>query len=179
MDGPGVFTRHIETEHNMWAYLNFIIFIKQQDQDDDDGLEQYVRRCLDKKDIGWFPSNKCLMMKEKGEDKEEVMADELSKIRLLCERMEESTNQKLSNMASDMEKLKSSQKHQIELAHLAHAAATGTPAGGGMVRKNTMMLGRRPNTGDGRPKTGERIARGQSPVMPAIGDGATEEYCEV
>ena len=54
--------KHIEHEHSMWAYLNFIIFLKEQDQDDDDGLEFYVRHCMNRTDIGWFPTNKSLTL---------------------------------------------------------------------------------------------------------------------
>lgn len=44
----------------MWDYLKFIIYIWEQDKDDDDGLEQYVRRCIEANDISWFPINKSL-----------------------------------------------------------------------------------------------------------------------
>merc|ERR1711998_690370 len=46
------FRRHIKEDHYMWNYLKFVIFIWEQDKDDDDGLEQYVRRRLDNEDIG-------------------------------------------------------------------------------------------------------------------------------
>ena len=33
------FRRHIREDHHMWDYLRFIIYVWEQDQDDDDGLE--------------------------------------------------------------------------------------------------------------------------------------------
>ena len=36
------------------------MYLWEQDQDDDDGLEQYVRRAVAANDISWFPMNKCL-----------------------------------------------------------------------------------------------------------------------
>ena len=58
--GRGAFKHHISQCHHMWDYLKFIIYIWEQDKDDDDGLEQYVRRCIEANDISWFPINKSL-----------------------------------------------------------------------------------------------------------------------
>jgi hypothetical protein len=54
------FVHHIRHEHNMWNYLYFIIYLWEQDKDDDDGLEQYVRRSIEKGDINWIPTNKAM-----------------------------------------------------------------------------------------------------------------------
>ena len=59
---PNGFKIHITTDHNMWNYLYFIIYIWEQDKDDDDGLEQYVRKSLELGDISWFPMNKALRL---------------------------------------------------------------------------------------------------------------------
>lgn len=56
------FERHIKTDHNMWNYLYFIIYLWEQDKDDDDGLELFVRGCIDAKDISWFPINKSVSL---------------------------------------------------------------------------------------------------------------------
>lgn len=58
--GRGAFKHHIHSCHHMWDYLKFIIYIWEQDKDDDDGLEQFVRRCIEANDISWFPINKSL-----------------------------------------------------------------------------------------------------------------------
>jgi hypothetical protein len=60
--GGRVWQQHIAHEHNMWAYLKFMVFLWQQDQDDDDGLEQYVRGCLENNDLRWFPHNKAIRL---------------------------------------------------------------------------------------------------------------------
>jgi inositol 1,4,5-triphosphate receptor type 3 len=45
-DEPEGFKTHIKVDHNMWNYLYFIFMLWEQDKDDDDGLEQYVRRAI-------------------------------------------------------------------------------------------------------------------------------------
>jgi hypothetical protein len=61
-DGPDGFKNHIRNDHNMWNYLCFILYLWEQDKDDDDGLEQFVRRCVEKEDISWFPQNKAMQL---------------------------------------------------------------------------------------------------------------------
>jgi hypothetical protein len=79
------FKRHIEAEHNMWHYLAFMIFLWEQDQDDDDGLELYVRQLLLERDLSWFPMNTSLVYKsqygnqKKGEDEIKYQINTLSK----------------------------------------------------------------------------------------------------
>lgn len=57
-DQPEGFRTHVRVDHNMWNYLSFIFLLWEQDKDDDDGLEQYVRRAIAAHDIAWFPMNK-------------------------------------------------------------------------------------------------------------------------
>lgn len=64
------FKVHIKKEHNMWNYLYFIIYIWEQDKDDDDGLEQYVRRSIDADDISWLPANKAMCLNIVDDDAE-------------------------------------------------------------------------------------------------------------
>jgi inositol 1,4,5-triphosphate receptor type 3 len=74
MVGNGVFTRHIEEEHSMWAYLSFMVFLRNQDKDDDDGIEQYVRQSMESSDIGWFPVNKAMSLEKSNEDDDTLEA---------------------------------------------------------------------------------------------------------
>jgi len=60
---PLAFTEHIQTDHCMWNYVKFMVYIWHQDRDDDDGLEQYVRRQINKSDINWFPTGTSITMK--------------------------------------------------------------------------------------------------------------------
>jgi hypothetical protein len=80
---PG-FAKHVKNEHNLWNYVYFFIYLWEQDKDDDDGLEQYVRRCLDANDIAWFPIGRaiCLNQESKDEIQESTVAyaDDLSQM---------------------------------------------------------------------------------------------------
>jgi hypothetical protein len=69
------FKPHIKLEHNMWNYLYFIIYIWEQDKDDDDGLEQFVRRSIVSKDISWFPTNRALSLNVVEEDGNAITKD--------------------------------------------------------------------------------------------------------
>jgi hypothetical protein len=71
---PNGFKRHIRDDHYMWNYLRFIIFLAEQDQDDDDGLELFVRHCIDNKIFTWFPMNRAMCMEQKAEEDEEGQA---------------------------------------------------------------------------------------------------------
>jgi len=61
-DEPNGFLTHIKIDHNMWNYLYFIMLLWEQDKDDDDGLELYVRRAIDNNEITWFPLNKAIRL---------------------------------------------------------------------------------------------------------------------
>jgi hypothetical protein len=61
---PDGFKNHIKLDHNMWNYLYFIFMLWEQDKDDDDGLEQYVRRAIDAKEITWFPIRKAMRLEQ-------------------------------------------------------------------------------------------------------------------
>lgn len=76
-DGVDGFKSHIVEDHNMWNYLYFLIFIWEQDKDDDDGLEQFIRRCIEKYDVQWFPIGKALSLSDKINE-DEFLNKELS-----------------------------------------------------------------------------------------------------
>jgi hypothetical protein len=67
-EGPRAFHKHLTEEHGMWNYLKFMVHLWNQDQDDDDGLEQYVRAQIARGDVDWFPGNECMSLA--GEDGE-------------------------------------------------------------------------------------------------------------
>ncbi len=58
------FRVHTKKDQNLWNYIYFIIYIWEQDKDDDDGLESYVRRCVEDSDLIWFPMNKAIRLAE-------------------------------------------------------------------------------------------------------------------
>jgi hypothetical protein len=51
---------HIKKDHCMWNYLKFMVYIWNQDRDNDDGLEQYVRQQMESSDVAWFPDGTCM-----------------------------------------------------------------------------------------------------------------------
>ena len=57
------FESHIRQDHYMWNYFYFITYIWEQNKDNDDGFEGYVRHCVEKSDITWFPINKALRLR--------------------------------------------------------------------------------------------------------------------
>lgn len=75
-DSSHGFFKHIRTEHNMWNYLYFFIYLWEQDKDDDDGMEQFVRRCLDKNDIAWFPIGRALCLNQESRDEIQEVTSE-------------------------------------------------------------------------------------------------------
>lgn len=70
-DVPDGFGRHIRDDHKMWNYLYFIFFLWEQDKDDDDGMEYYVRHCVDDGDITWFPMNHAMCLDLAKSDEEQ------------------------------------------------------------------------------------------------------------
>lgn len=58
------FRQHTQDDQNLWNYVYFIIFIWEQDKDDDDGFEWFTRRCIDDNDLTWFPMNKAIRLAE-------------------------------------------------------------------------------------------------------------------
>jgi len=69
---PHGFKEHIVNDHKMWNYVFFMIFIWEQDQDDDDGLELYVRNLIRDNDIQWFPLNQALTLVTESADVESI-----------------------------------------------------------------------------------------------------------
>jgi hypothetical protein len=69
---PNGFKTHIKMDHNMWNYMYFIFYVWEQDKDDDDGLEQYVRRSIAMNDIAWFPMNKAMRLEMASSPEEDL-----------------------------------------------------------------------------------------------------------
>jgi hypothetical protein len=71
------FKTHVKIDHNIWNYLYFIFLLWEQDRDDDDGLEQYVRRAIEAEEIIWFPLHKAMRL-ENVATPTEIIRKELS-----------------------------------------------------------------------------------------------------
>ena len=74
-NSPDGFKRHIREDHHMWNYLYFIFFLWEQDKDDDDGLEYYVRHKLYTKEITWFPLHKAMCLNQEISGTEKTTQD--------------------------------------------------------------------------------------------------------
>jgi hypothetical protein len=77
---PDGFKTHVKIDHNIWNYLYFIFLLWEQDRDDDDGLEQYVRRAIDSNEIVWFPLNKAIRLTQAATKEESLVNDIKEKI---------------------------------------------------------------------------------------------------
>jgi hypothetical protein len=117
MQGSGVFIRHIKHEHNMWAYLNFVIFLETQDKDDDDGLEFYVRHCIEVGDIGWFPTNRSLFLNSvETSDEADPVVEGIAKLAKLIQRTAEEGRLRHAELKDDMGRMKGQIKEMAEVA---------------------------------------------------------------
>lgn len=115
-EGGRVYAEHIENEHNMWAYLKFMVYIWQQDQDDDDGLEQYVRQCVEGGNLEWFPVQTALRLEHLKEDSTNVLsmvqrmqavfASEMTKV-------QSETTEKYSALSEEIAKLQAALQHEV------------------------------------------------------------------
>lgn len=52
------FEYHCINDHDVWQYLNFIIYLKSIDQTELNGTESYILNLFVKDDISWFPMSK-------------------------------------------------------------------------------------------------------------------------
>jgi hypothetical protein len=93
------FKTHVKVDHNIWNYLYFIFLLWEQDRDDDDGLEQYVRRAIDADEITWFPLNKAMRL-ESVANQSEIVRKELSET---IETTQENVLVKLNDFQSDVQ----------------------------------------------------------------------------
>ncbi len=92
------FKTHVKIDHNIWNYLYFIFLLWEQDRDDDDGLEQYVRRAIEADEITWFPLHKAMRL-ENIVSQTEITRKYLHET---IDRTEETVNTKLSDFQSDV-----------------------------------------------------------------------------
>jgi hypothetical protein len=105
------FLRHISTEHNMWDYMFFIMFLENKDSTEFTGAETYVQTCLDKNDIKWVPKKRALCFDDDDDDEdsfEEVIEDTTKEIQDLAKEkakeMDDSVkdvSQKIKSMLGD------------------------------------------------------------------------------
>ena len=100
-DEPDGFQTHVKLDHNMWNYLYFIFLLWEQDKDDDDGMEQYVRRAIDADEIIWFPLNKAIRLNQAASEEDVILQEIDSKLRVV----ENNLSKKLANFQMELNTL--------------------------------------------------------------------------
>jgi hypothetical protein len=88
----------------MWNYLKFMVHLWAQDQDDDDGIEQYVRSQLTRSYVEWFPDGVCMAIRDDDEKEgRELDVEEFQKEMLgTLERRQDDNNEKMIKEIRDM-----------------------------------------------------------------------------
>ena len=52
--------QHITKDHNLWAYVFYMVHLDSTDTSDHNGIESYVFRAFTEKDIAWIPRHRAL-----------------------------------------------------------------------------------------------------------------------
>jgi len=67
--GGTPYLQHIKTEHNMWMYLYYVVYLREKDETEYNGIESYVALKLEEDDTSFYPIEKALCLG--GDDEEE------------------------------------------------------------------------------------------------------------
>lgn len=59
---------HYKYEHNIFAYLYYVIELQQKEMSDCDGLEKFVKMSVEKNDFKFLPLNQALSLQEKKDE---------------------------------------------------------------------------------------------------------------
>lgn len=59
------FDLHKKSEHNLWKYVYFLVSLDSQDEDDLDGIEDYVQKCREAKSFKWVPNQRADSLEKK------------------------------------------------------------------------------------------------------------------
>jgi len=86
--GCANFETHIAKEHYMWNYICYLGYLRDKDQNDYDGIEQYISRQMANNSISWIPNGKTLFLDQ--ETSENIVFDNLERTDLSLEAMQTS-----------------------------------------------------------------------------------------
>merc|ERR1712224_287238 len=56
------FDAHIRTEHNMWNYMYYIVYLQRKESTEYSGIESYVADLIEEANTNWFPLHKALCL---------------------------------------------------------------------------------------------------------------------
>ena len=62
------FINHVEKEHNMWTYVEYILGLRFIDIQETNAINSYVMEKIEKKELGWFPIQKDSKEEGSGDD---------------------------------------------------------------------------------------------------------------
>jgi len=124
-DEPEGFKTHIKVDHNMWNYLYFIFMLWEQDKDDDDGLEQYVRRAIDANEIIWFPLRKAMRLEQVASSSDVLRTDLKEGVRITEGILSEKFDEFQLDVNIMMEQLITSLKNEPMVNPLAELGSPG------------------------------------------------------
>eukprot|EP00357_Protocruzia_adherens_P032750 CAMPEP_0115021882 /NCGR_PEP_ID=MMETSP0216-20121206/31174_1 /TAXON_ID=223996 /ORGANISM="Protocruzia adherens, Strain Boccale" /LENGTH=609 /DNA_ID=CAMNT_0002394369 /DNA_START=33 /DNA_END=1863 /DNA_ORIENTATION=- len=96
------FAIHTKTEHHMWAYIWFKLYLESKPYTEYTGLESYIRQAVDEKSISYMPINTSLALTGKYENTEDEM-DELFAAVESIQDLEQNTSQKFESFQRRIE----------------------------------------------------------------------------
>ena len=73
------FREHVEKKHNLWNYVDYMIYLKFADIHNLNAINSYAREKIDNKDISWLPTYKDKIGNEEGkadDDEDELKVEE-------------------------------------------------------------------------------------------------------
>jgi inositol 1,4,5-triphosphate receptor type 1 len=83
----GGWAHHFKREHNLWAYLFFLSYIKSKPKDEYNGVESEVAAKIENKDMSWFPINRALGLENVDREVEEAEDDTQEQLAKETERL--------------------------------------------------------------------------------------------
>ncbi|KAK2568121.1 Inositol 1 [Acropora cervicornis] len=93
------FDEHVNSEHNMWHYLHFIVLLKVKDTTEFTGPESYVSQMIKEHNLEWFPRMRAMSLAmDEGESEQNEMRNLQEKL--------ESTTRLVFTLSQQLNELK-------------------------------------------------------------------------
>ena len=91
-DGPDGFKVHVKRDHNMWNYMYFVFLIWEQSKESDDGLEHYIRDCIEKNELSWFPVRKAMRLNQISSEEDDLRNEMKDRVSGLEQKLKQRVN---------------------------------------------------------------------------------------
>lgn len=56
------FEKHYNTEHNIWNYVNFLVYMKEKTEKDCNGIETELFRQISESKLNWMPVGRSISL---------------------------------------------------------------------------------------------------------------------